>query len=76
MIIKTGVSSQPQLTILDTILDILNKELFAQLINGLEQQANKNTNPSSLLSINKNQNEILRCFAELGRIINQIFFIY
>ncbi len=67
MIIKTGVSAQPQLIILDTILDNLNKELFAQLVYSLEQQTNKNTNPSALLSIHKNQNEILRCFAELGK---------
>jgi ABC-type molybdenum transport system ATPase subunit/photorepair protein PhrA len=71
LIIKTGVSAQPQLVILDTILDNLNKELFTQLINGLEHQANRNINSSSLLSIHKNQNEILRCFAELGKIKNK-----
>jgi hypothetical protein len=44
---------------IETMLETLFKELFNQTANSIETA---NSNPSSL----KNQNEILRCFAQLG----------
>ena len=52
----------------ENMLELLLKEMFAQVLNAIEQQiANKNLTPVALLALNKNQNELLRCFAELGK---------
>lgn len=55
----------------ENMLELLLKEMFAQILNGIEQQINnKNLTPVVLSTLNKNQNELLRCFAELGKYFN------
>ena len=59
------------------MLELLLKEMFAQILNGIEQQINnKNLTPTVLSTLNKNQNELLRCFAELGKYFNNSEFIF
>jgi hypothetical protein len=55
-----------QINSIDLLFDILMKELFAQILTGIELQSAKNTPANVIASIGKNQNELLRCFAELG----------
>ena len=43
------------------------KEIFNQIINNSEIQSSKNVASSVALSLNKNQIELLRCYAELGK---------
>ena len=60
----------------ENMLELLLKEMFAQILNGIEQQINnKNLTPTVLSTLNKNQNELLRCFAELGKYFNSLEFI-
>ena len=52
----------------ENMLELLLKEMFSQVLNAIEQQiTNKNLTPAALTALNKNQNELLRCFAELGK---------
>lgn len=61
----------------ENMLELLLKEMFAQILNGIEQQINnKNLTPVVLSTLNKNQNELLRCFAELGKDFNNSEFIF
>jgi len=51
---------------MDTVFEPLFKEMFAQILNGLDQQWTKNVSPTTLSAVNKTQNELLRCFAALA----------
>ena len=64
--INAIITATPPIATMDTAFEPLVKELFAQIINCLEQQAAKSIQPATLVSLGKNQNELLRCFAELG----------
>ena len=64
--ISAAVAAQPPIVALDLQFDLLVKELFNQLLNCYDQQYAKTTTPAMISSVNKNQNELLRCFAELG----------
>jgi hypothetical protein len=64
--ISAAISATPVILSLDIIFEPLVKELFAQLLNCIELQSNKNTNSTTLSLTNKNQNELLRCFTELS----------
>lgn len=66
--INAIISATPAVASMDTVFDPLAKELFAQIVACLEQQSAKNITPIALVSAGKNQNELLRCFAELGNI--------
>lgn len=65
--ISAIIAAQPPILGMDAVFDVLVKELFAQFITCLEQQASgKNLSSTTLILLGKNQNELLRCFAELG----------
>ncbi len=66
MTIKAAVRAEPHILALDTIIDIVIKEIYAQVVNSLDQLASKTTSATTMVAINKNQNELLRCFAELS----------
>lgn len=66
MIIKAAVRANQRIVALDTIIDIVIKEMYGQVVNSLDQLSSKNTNATTMVAINKNQNELLRCFAELA----------
>ncbi|CAF0812872.1 unnamed protein product [Brachionus calyciflorus] len=65
--ISAVISAHPIIMNMDNIFEPLVKELFVQVLGTIEQQLAKNPNQVSLASVNKNQNEILRCFAELTK---------
>lgn len=65
--ISTVVTTDPPIVGLDNLFDTLIKEMFAQVIANVEQQFSKNITPATLSSNTKNQNELLRCFAELAK---------
>ncbi len=50
----------------EILLETLFKELFSQTLNSVEQS---NTNPNQM----KNQNEILRCYTQLGNFLSITF---
>lgn len=52
---------------MDNIFDSLVKELFMQILANNDHQTAKNVTSANLANLNKNQNEILRCFAELSK---------
>ena len=64
--ISAAISATPTILSFDLIFEPLVKELFAQLLSCIELQANKATSSTAMSLINKNQNEILRCFTELS----------
>lgn len=64
--INAIITSTPVVASMDVVFDPLVKELFAQVVACLEQQSAKNMSPAALVATGKNQNELLRCFAELG----------
>ena len=68
LVIKAVITASPQITALEgLLLDALLKETFQQVLNCVDQQlSSKNVSPVTLLAINKNQNELLRCYAELA----------
>lgn len=67
MTIKAGIAAEPAILTLDSIVDTVIKELFSQVVHGIEQQQNpKGLSAVAVNALNKNQIEILRCFAELA----------
>lgn len=67
--ISAIISASPAVASMDTAFDPLVKELFAQVVSCLDQQSAKNLTPTALIATGKNQNELLRCYAELGKIV-------
>ena len=66
MTIQAAVQAEPQILSLDTILDVVIKEMFSQIVNSLEQQSSKSITALAISAITKNQIELLRCFAALA----------
>ena len=67
MTIKAGIAAEPAILSLDSIVDVVIKELFTQIVYGIEmQQSPKGLSVVAMNALNKNQIEILRCFAELA----------
>ena len=67
MTIRASILAEPKILSLDTILDLLMKEIFNQIMNNSEIQSSKNVASNVAMSLNKNQIELLRCYAELGK---------
>ncbi len=65
MTIKAAITADPSMPVLDSIVDLAVKELFNQVISSLELQSVKNNTALAVSANNKNQIELLRCFAEL-----------
>ena len=75
MTITAVISASPQILAIDAIFDLLVKDMFAQVINSLEQQSAKNVSPTALVALGKNQNELLRCFAALSKYLPLMFVV-
>lgn len=60
------MTCDPPILGLEPIFDTLIKEMFTQILVSVDQQFNKNATAAILSANIKNQNELLRCFAELG----------
>jgi maestro heat-like repeat-containing protein family member 1 len=63
MTISAAIGNESQN--IDAAVDFLLRELFQQLVQCLDQQSQATKTPTLLVSVTKNLNEILRCFAEL-----------
>lgn len=66
MTISAVVTADPAILIVDTLFDSIIKEMFAQILVTVEHQFVKNQQQLNLITNVKNQNELLRCFAELS----------
>ena len=64
--INAVITATPIVASMDTVFELLIKELFAQVVACLDQLTAKGLTPTAAVSLGKNQNELLRCFAELG----------
>lgn len=73
MTISAVVTADPAILIIDTLFDSIIKEMFAQVLVTVEHQFVKNPQQLNLITNVKNQNELLRCFAELGTFLKNKF---
>lgn len=65
MTIKAAVSVEPAILSLDSVLDLVIKEIFMQIMNTMEQPVKTQT--SAVISLMfKNRAELLRCFTDLA----------
>lgn len=65
--INAIIVAEPLILVMDTVFEPLIKELFVQILACLDLlQSPKGLTSTVFVGAGKNQNELLRCFAELG----------